>query len=129
MIFSSSPRNVRRRERRKLNPEKSSQSSRAHNFRRKMKVISLLGGKCTRCGEDDWRVLQVNHLGGTSRKDPLRSGAPLHRAIVSGKLPLKGLELLCANCNVIYEYERGRLKGPSKFVKEVRKDDVHSLVS
>ena len=104
------------------------QASRLHNFKRKMTVISLLGGKCARCGEDDWRVLQVNHVVGMTKGEFPRSGAPLYRAIAAGKRSLEDLELLCANCNARYEYERGRLGEPIRPIKEVE-NELHSLVS
>jgi len=76
------------------------------HWKRKLKVVEMLGGKCRRCGEMDIRVLQVNHINGGGRRDPLGK-TDLYLEIVQGRRPIDDLELLCANCNIIYEYEVG----------------------
>lgn len=77
----------------------------------RMNVIALLGGKCSSCGETDWRVLEVNHIGGGGIEDRGKYGAnphPFYRAILSGERNTEGLNLLCANCNILHEYQRGK---------------------
>lgn len=39
------------------------------------------------------------------------SGSTLYTAIVKGRRSIADLDLRCANCNWIYEYERGRING------------------
>ena len=63
----------------------------------------LLGGACVVCGNIDIRVLQINHK---NEKD--RRGYSLVMAILAGRRGKDDLDLRCANCNLIYEYEKGR---------------------
>ena len=81
------------------------------NLRKRMEIIDLFGGRCTKCGIVDWRVLQLHHSDGSKKeKGHHKSGCYLYQAILSGKVSQDGLELVCANCNVVYEYELGRRK-------------------
>lgn len=77
----------------------------------KSRAFLILGGKCACCGNDDIRVLQVNHKngGGTQEK---RHGAEMYKAIIDGIRLTDDLDLRCANCNLIYEYERGKRSLP-----------------
>jgi len=73
----------------------------------------MMGGRCVGCKISDPRVLQLNHKngGGTKeRKGEGWGGAQLVRAILHGSRAVDDLELRCANCNVLYEYEVGRRK-------------------
>lgn len=76
----------------------------------RMGVLKIMGGKCEQCGIDDPRILQINHLNGGGnaelRKAKLTNRQRDLRIMRSGLRPT-GLNLLCANCNVLYEYERG----------------------
>jgi len=72
----------------------------------KLKVIEMLGGKCCNCGNEDIRVLQVNHINGGGSEDNKLGN--FYRRIVNGTRKTEDLELLCANCNIIYEYKRGK---------------------
>ncbi len=75
-------------------------------YEKRTEVINLLGGKCVRCGETDRRVLQVNHLNGDGREVRYdRRGFVM--SIVKGQRTLDDLDVRCANCNILYEYERG----------------------
>ena len=98
---------------RKEHPDYNKKKKREYYVKTRKKVIEILGGKCARCGIDDWRVLQINHLNGGGTKE-FRNGHPekIYRAIINGDRATDDLELRCANCNILYEYERG-----------VRKDD------
>ena len=79
-------------------------------YKLKLKVIEMLGGKCCVCGISDPRVLQVNHLKGGGGKDRAKYGysSGYWSAIISGRRSTEDLDLRCANCNILYEYERGR---------------------
>jgi hypothetical protein len=69
------------------------------------KVIDLLGGKCTRCGITDKRVLQVNHMNGGGCKEFKKIGAlVLYNQILKGKRATDDLEVRCSNCNIIYRW-------------------------
>jgi len=75
----------------------------------KLKVIKLLGGRCRNCNLADARVLQVNHLnGGGTKERAFRGSNKFYLGILSGERGVGDLELLCANCNILYEYEVGR---------------------
>lgn len=75
----------------------------------KKRAIDKLGGKCIKCGNVDIRVLQINHKNGCGTR--LRPNTrKLYLAIIHGTTDFSVLEVRCANCNIIYEYERGRLK-------------------
>lgn len=82
-------------------------------WKRRLQVITLLGRAC-KCGITDIRVLQINHKKGKGSKEHKhRGGRIMVEAILSGKRTTDDLELRCANCNILYEYERGRLKIPA----------------
>jgi len=88
-----------------------------YNHKRRADIIAFFGGQCARCGETDFRVLQMDHIHG--------GGAAERRA---GKMTLQQrwrfitdhpdaarqkFQLLCANCNCIkqwdeHEYGPGR---------------------
>ena len=67
-------------------------------------VINMLGGKCSNCGNDDVRVLQIDHKHNDG-KELKRGGrirgldAKHYRAIIRGDDPLDRYQLLCANCH------------------------------
>lgn len=75
-------------------------------------VINLLGGCCANCGITDHRVLQINHINGDARKDyeKYNGRQKFYKAIFCGKRPTNDLNLLCANCNILYDYDTGRRK-------------------
>jgi len=75
-----------------------------HKYR--MKIIEMLGGHCVRCGEDDWRCLQTDHIDGGGNKDFHNGGnARYCRIIREIKENPNKFQLLCANCNWRKRYE------------------------
>ena len=83
------------------------------NYRHRLhlKVIEALGNKCIRCGETDWRCLQIDHVKGdgakVNRKKNRRMSTTIYylritREVLSGS---KDYQLLCANCNWRKKYE------------------------
>lgn len=82
-------------------------------------LIALLGGKCANCGCEDSRILQLNHIGGEGGKDRQRysNELRLYAAILSGKRSREDFNILCSNCNAIYEYEMGRRKVGTRYYK------------
>jgi hypothetical protein len=76
------------------------------NRRRRQRVLDLFGSRCVRCGCDDVRVLQVDHINGNGRKEvqgfSSRTKYLLHILAVNGI----GYQLLCANCNLIKAWEQ-----------------------
>lgn len=75
-------------------------------------AIVALGGRCAGCGTSDKRVLEINHIRGQNKKVETK-GAGKRRLMIriaSGeKVP--HVNLLCANCNIIHEFDRGRRQG------------------
>uniref|UniRef100_A0A6M3IQ70 HNH endonuclease n=1 Tax=viral metagenome TaxID=1070528 RepID=A0A6M3IQ70_9ZZZZ len=69
-----------------------------------------MGNKCGKCGIDDFRVLQVDHIDGNGyaeRKQFKLSGngtVKYYRHIL--EVNGEGYQLLCANCNWIKRYEQ-----------------------
>lgn len=72
--------------------------------------------KCCICGNSDIRVLIINHINGGGRKEH-KSTAPLsfRKKIISGERATDDLDVRCQNCNIIYEYERGRCRLPANW--------------
>lgn len=87
-----------------------------YQWKLKLEVITLLGGKCSNCGNTDLRVLQVNHLNGDGRKELKKygGGCGFYRAILTGRRATDDLDIRCANCNILYEFKVGRRRSPYK---------------
>lgn len=79
------------------------------NFERKNKLLEILGGKCVRCGITDPRCLQIDHINGGGRVDYIKYGnsQQMVRHYLKDTVKAKEtLQILCANCNWIKEYEK-----------------------
>jgi hypothetical protein len=80
------------------------------NLRRKL--LTLLGGKCVRCGFDDPRTMQVDHVEGGGMKEVRSFGThgtmirSIYTRLKAGEDTEK-YQLLCANCNIIKRFENG----------------------
>jgi hypothetical protein len=69
---------------------------------------------CINCGNDDIRVLTVNHKNGDGAKERNVSKyrvSRLFRDIQKGRT-ISDLDVRCYNCNILYEYEQGRRNLP-----------------
>lgn len=70
----------------------------------KKHLQSLLGGRCLRCGIDDHRLLDFDHI------DPLTKvmniSAKLHLNIETLKKEIEKCQLLCANCHRLKTIEQ-----------------------
>ncbi len=77
------------------------------DYRRRSEALKLLGGRCVNCGETDRRVLQINHINGAGRDETVGNSYKFIKDILSGARKTDDLDVRCANCNVLYEYERG----------------------
>lgn len=81
------------------------------NSSRKAEIFSILGGRCVRCGFDDHRALQVDHINGggnKERKAVSSSGTTYYKFVLRELIEGKGnrkYQLLCANCNWIKKFE------------------------
>lgn len=89
---------------REKNPKRKRQLWHEHYERLKASAFTKLGGKCVKCGIDDVRVLQIDHInGGGTRESKLRGNLFAYRRVINGD---SDLQLLCANCNWIKRHER-----------------------
>lgn len=70
-------------------------------------IIEKLGGRCCKCGFDDARALQIDHVhGGGSKERRLigrGNGATFYKKVLADTE--NKYQLLCANCNWIKRYE------------------------
>lgn len=90
----------------KMNHGRVKATKRACWLRRKIRIISAYGGKCTRCGFTDERALQLDHVdgGGRAHFKQFKSPASLYTWVERNNYP-KSLQILCANCNSIKRFE------------------------
>lgn len=75
----------------------------------------MLGNKCNRCGFDDRRALQIDHVngGGCTERNAIGQVGVLVRALKHPDL----YQLLCANCNWIKRDENGEHVGNNSYNK------------
>lgn len=69
----------------------------------RVRLLMLLGGRCERCGFNDLRALQVDHVKGNGRKEDSQRHA--HRMLKRVFERPEAYQLLCSNCNWIKRYE------------------------
>lgn len=70
------------------------------------------GGKCKRCEETDWRVLQVDHVNGGGHRSG-ETGKMLTRMrveLILERIERGELQILCANCNWRKRYQQGETR-------------------
>lgn len=81
-------------------------------------VFAGYGNKCVKCGFDDKRALQLDHVHGDGREDRKQhKRATLLRRIIKAGFPAR-YQLLCANCNTIKMYENREFPGWSSHEQE-----------
>ncbi len=69
------------------------------------KMLSSLGGKCVDCGNEDFRVLEIDHVEPVRRADRhFQAGQNTIIAVKKGILKLSELAVRCANCHKIKTY-------------------------
>ena len=98
---------------------------REYHARKRQEAIELLGGACVRCGIDDPRVLQIDHVNGGGWKHHARRGSMgVVRDVITKNG--KGFQLLCANCNWIKRYEEG--ENPQRLYVEPDMENGEDIV-
>lgn len=67
-------------------------------------MVDALGSSCVRCGFDDRRALQVDHIHGGGNEERRQHGfsTTYYRQMLSH---LHDYQILCANCNWIKKHE------------------------
>ncbi len=90
---------------RKTNPDKVRLNARNSRQREKDKAFEILGGYiCSRCGFNDARALQIDHVNGDGYKEK-RFRGQIYRTVTRANG--EGFQVLCANCNWIKRDENG----------------------
>jgi hypothetical protein len=108
---------------RKANPDKVDEwrrrnavIARRKNKEKRNEVFLLLGNKCRRCGFNDFRALQIDHINGNGIKDKKEKSGLYIKAVLKEILAgSKKYQLLCANCNWIKREERHECKKITRF--------------
>lgn len=74
--------------------------------RKRLALIAALGGCCERCGFDDPRALQIDHVhgGGRAERAAGTNRAGYYAKVLANR---EDYALLCANCNAIKRIEQG----------------------
>jgi len=89
---------------------KAREQTRKYKRRVRIELMELLGGtKCVRCGFDDYRALQLDHLNGGGNDDRRKLGGNDVEAafyLKNPELAKRTLQILCANCNWIKKHEK-----------------------
>lgn len=85
---------------------KKRESQRRCYFKARRKAMDLLGGKCVACGEDDYDVLQFDHIEPVFRRSngladgkPCKGHGHAHSHILRLDNPAEVYQVLCANCH------------------------------
>ncbi|MBI4991589.1 hypothetical protein HZB96_05880 [Candidatus Gottesmanbacteria bacterium] len=94
---------IYQREWKKRNPEKRLNHERNANKKAKEEIFKILGKKCSKCGFDDIRALQVDHKNGDGYKD--RHSRSVRKVFYKIRKSPRGFQMLCANCNWIKRVE------------------------
>ena len=76
-----------------------------YRLEKRMAALGALGGKCARCGFDDWRALQVDHVTGGGTKERRTRGTITYFLTVVVEAKSGKYQVLCANCNWIKRFE------------------------
>ena len=92
------------REYSKIHREKTN-ANRRESYRKqyaqiKLEIFAALGNKCIECGNEDLRVLQVDHVDGGGHAHRKASGSSI-KYWMSVMKDLSPYQLLCANCHAI----------------------------
>lgn len=79
-------------------------------------AIHKLGGSCRRCGFNDLRALQIDHVhgGGTRETKAKGAGSRLYYRVLRDTVGK--YQLLCANCNWIKRAENNEAQGPRRLL-------------
>ena len=77
----------------------------------RVELVEFLGGVCVRCGVEDVRVLEVDHVDNDGAEDLKRYGINRNMYLHYNRHPelaREKLQVLCSNCNSIKRYENRR---------------------
>lgn len=92
-------------------------------YRALQKISSRAIPECEKCGQKDWRALEINHINGGGGKEAKEKGfRRMALEIIKGTRGISDLNVLCAGCNKIYEYERGKRRLPENYQEIIDKE-------
>lgn len=96
-----------------MNPDKVKKSSLRSRWKKKIRVLKMLGGvRCLACSETDIVVLTVDHIfGGGGKERALRNVGHFYWDILKGRRCIEDLRCLCYSCQA-----RARVHGPDHTV-------------
>ncbi len=84
------------------------------SWNRRMRIFGEISGlekiRCVKCGNTDPRILQIHHVNGDGNRDVnfYSKFDNYLKGKSKSKKPTEKLELRCANCNILAEYEMGK---------------------
>ena len=90
-----------------------------YNIKFRLSIIEILGFKCCKCGFDDIRALQVDHINGGGYQEIKNLSAKQRYKLVLEFVEKKKVkyQLLCPNCNWIKRFEDKEVLGaPKKYI-------------
>jgi len=71
----------------------------------KKEVMDKMGGKCVKCGFNDYRAVQIDHINGDGHADNV-GGQKYYIRVLESFIKKEGkYQLLCANCNWIKRFQ------------------------
>lgn len=73
---------------------------------RRLFALAHFGGKCVKCGFDDERALQFDHINGGGSGHLKKRGMLSSYYLEAVRAPAGTYQLLCANCNWIKRTEK-----------------------
>lgn len=73
--------------------------------KKRAEVFAILGNVCKRCGFDDVRALQIDHVNGGGQQEFRTKSGTSYLYHVLKYIPDGRYQLLCANCNWIKRHE------------------------
>ena len=67
----------------------------------RLKIVSVYGGKCVCCGEDEPYFLTIDHINGGGKVHRIKTGRGnrFYKWLEHNNFPTDGFQLMCMNCN------------------------------
>lgn len=82
-------------------------NNRTYHRRLKAEIIKHYGGKCICCGECRLAFLTMDHIKGGGLEERRRERASLYTIIKRRELPTNEYQVMCFNCNLGRQYNKG----------------------
>lgn len=98
-----------------MQTEAQKRATRVYNRKLRRQALSILGMRCSRCGFNDPRALQIDHRNGNGHAmRKITNTYSFYRMVISDDRREEKYQTLCANCNLIKKIELGehRYKNP-----------------